>query len=303
MSSIKEWLSSIRVEEVSTPQVRTVNASSNIKDVFESLIGHNILSAPVVDSETKKVVGLVELMDIIAFLVSQLGDADLYDEIFVDKMELTHHKFTTTSIHDVISTKTISTVEKGSSLFESAELLAQGVPRVFVVNQDGTLGSLVTQSTLLGFLNKNHAHYSNLDNQTLQEIGVVREAKHSVSVEEKAIDAFRILHKEKLNALPILDEEGKLLTNISLRDLKGLKSQNYMFSKLYLPAIELLKVVRSEDLKDRVPIIAVKASDTFSSTVTRIATTRIHQLYVKNDNDVLSGILFLSDLIKKILEQ
>lgn len=302
----KEWIATLKVEEIATPNVIIVSSNDSVKNAFETLVNNRILSAPVFDLSSKKIVGLIDLVDIITFIIEQLGDESLSDDLFAlqSKLESTKNNFITkpiTIIAEVTKKSSFHSVPTKSSLLEVAKQLAEGAPRVYVAEGEKLI-SLITQSTFLTFCYKHMGRFFSLAKKKLSELDLVNNKQLvSVNVEDKAIDAFRILHKEKLNALAVLDEDNKLLTNISLRDLKGLKSQNYLFSKLYLPVIELLKVVRSEDVKDRAPVIAVKVTDTFQYAVTKLSATRIHQLYVKDEEDNLTGVIFISDVIKRIL--
>lgn len=101
------------------------------------------------------------------------------------------------------------------------ELLAKhNVHRVPVIDHQGRVTNLITQSALVAYL---AAHLDKLGNIREQTVGALTLGHKSVvtaSVNLRAIDAFKIMTQHGVSGVAVVDEEGNLIGNISVRDIR-----------------------------------------------------------------------------------
>ena len=102
----------------------------------------------------------------------------------------------------------------------------------------------------------------------------------------------------KVGAVAVVDESGALVSNLSARDLRAMKTFNYyMFSTLFKSVREFISIVRQEELKTRVPAISCAPTDSVSSTLRRLVGIRVHQLWIKDSHNKPTGIVSTTDLL------
>eukprot|EP01097_Dermamoeba_algensis_P008667 TRINITY_DN586_c0_g2_i1.p1 TRINITY_DN586_c0_g2~~TRINITY_DN586_c0_g2_i1.p1 ORF type:complete len:313 (-),score=61.79 TRINITY_DN586_c0_g2_i1:102-1040(-) len=309
LEQIHQLLKSTPVEQISATSVIVVSSEDSLRRVFEILSVNNILSAPVYDLNAKKLLGVVELVDLLSFILKNLPASflekekgGLYEESELNQNTL--NLFLTTPIRDITLSssphKQVLAVEKTTSLWDVAKLFADGAKRIFV-KHGHLLVSVVSESNLLQFVNSHASSFASISQKTVSSLQLIQPLPLVVSVEQKSFEVFTLLQQKDLNAAAVVDEDGKLLTNVSLRDIKGLRHQHFRFSFLHLPILELLEENRKHSDKARAPVFVVQPTDTYAHVLSRIQTLHVHQLYVKDEQGKPSGVVLSSSLIKLLL--
>ena len=100
-----------------------------------------------------------------------------------------------------------------------------GLHRVPVVNKSGVLISLVSASDVVKCIHaqetKNHVADPKLE-KTLEQLncGLDKEKVYSVKGTQTVIEAFRLIKDKQISGVAVVDNEHKLIGNISASDLK-----------------------------------------------------------------------------------
>lgn len=115
------------------------------------------------------------------------------------------------------------------------------------------------------------------------------------------IDTFRLMDRSKLSAIPIVDEDDKLIGNISARDLKLFIESHLSYDVLNLPVMQFLNKLRDENINIKAPVMCCFPSDSIRTVVAKLCATKVHRLYVvKSPTDLTPiSVLSLSDVLKK----
>jgi CBS domain-containing protein len=112
-------------------------------------------------------------------------------------------------------------VREGSSLYSVIELLAKHkVHRVPVIDLQGRVSNLLTQSSVLSYLAAHLDKLGSVTEQTVAELLLGHKDVITIGVNGRAIDAFKIMTDRGISAVGVVDEEGKLVGNISVRDIR-----------------------------------------------------------------------------------
>jgi CBS domain-containing protein len=112
-------------------------------------------------------------------------------------------------------------VREGSSLFSVVELFAKHqVHRVPVIDFQGRVSNLLTQSSVVSYLAAHIDKLGSIHHQTVGALMLGHKDVITIGVNARAIDAFKVMTDRGISAVGVVDEEGKLVGNISVRDIR-----------------------------------------------------------------------------------
>jgi CBS domain-containing protein len=151
---------------------------------------------------------------------------------------------------DLSRRNTFHAVHPTDTLLTVCELLAKGgVHRVPVVNEKGEVTNILSQSSLITFLYKNCANFTEFS-RSLAQLHLGSKPVISVPKDVPAIEAFRLMDKKKISGVAVVDIEGKLVGNTSASDLK-LFLKTPSIDLLNMPIMQFLNKIRQEAIDVR----------------------------------------------------
>ena len=107
-----------------------------------------------------------------------------------------------------------------------------------------------------------------------------------------------------LSAVGIVNKEGKLVGNISMRDVKQFGYGNRFYSLLGESLLAWLTQIRRCDPRRTIPDdqdpIRVKATTKFAEAVSLVNHYKIHRVWIVNDKDEPIGVISLTDIANMI---
>lgn len=291
----------------------TVDKSASLPEVLQLLTKHDIRSVPVVDKEKNRLLGLVDMIDIITFIVRfaeechGLPAAQRNFEWFSEQLQKSGQ--TISQIAGLSGEKSkLIPVMHGTSIYDVMQIMVtNGVQRVPVLHpQTNNLENFITQSTLIQYFAKNSAKLGKYGEYTLSELGF--KPKHVYSVKENglAIEAFKMMSEHKITGVPIVDSDGSIITNISSRDLRNVLTDPNFFEKLQLPAERFASDLKSKSFlhnaETMYPKICCKFSNKFAEVLHKLAATKIHRIYVVENTEKPVSVISLDDIVSKIFD-
>jgi CBS domain-containing protein len=182
----------------------------------------------------------------------------------------------------------------------------EGIHRLPVVDSEANLVDIITQSMLIDFIWQNLEKLGSIVDLSVSEIkGNYRVS--TISENAKAIHAFRQMSLSGLSALAVVDGAGKLVDNISLRDLKGIHPDAKIFWRLWNTVKEYKAKVLA-DFPPPVPITAplyVTDEHTLSNVLEKMALNHVHRIYVVDSEESMRPVKVVSqtDLLREILRR
>jgi len=288
----------------------TINKDALLPEVLQLLTKHDIRSVPVVDKDNK-LVGLIDTVDVIAFLVRfseecrSLPAAERTFDWFCQQLQKSDQHVS--QIAGLAYKNQLVPVLPGTSIGDIIQtMISKGLQRVPVVGENHKLENFVTQSSLVQFFAKHSDKLGKFGNQSLAELGF--QPKHVFTIKEGslAIDAFRKMDEHKITGVPIVDSEGAIITNVSSRDLRNALTEPDFFEKVLLPVERFVSDLKSRtflpNAETMYPKICCKFTSKFGDVIHKLAATKIHRIYVVDDHERPVGVISLHDVIGKILE-
>jgi len=291
-------LAKIKVEEIDfskKSEIICVSHKESLPSAFKKLIENNILSVPVINLDGTYS-GFLDILDIVTFLIDLLGEDKLTKEdVNVEKIEAFQNATVSQVMTYPISKKNpFHPFPVGSSLLSAIEVLAQGVHRVPIINADNKLVNILTQSSVLKFIQKNKHLLGEKENMLLKDMYLFDQYVLSVNEKEKAIDAFRLIRLTKVGALAVVNDEGQLVGNCSAKDLKKISNNSILLARLFKPL--------QEYLKDQHEIAFATKNETLGTVIDRIVDKNLHRVYLLDDGLKPEGLLSLSDILEELLK-
>lgn len=129
----------------------------------------------------------------------------------------------------------------------------------------------------------------------------------SVGIAATVGDALRALVSNKITGLPVLDDTGRIIANVSVSDVRGLAhalSKPEEIEKiLSTNIIEFLADSRGKAGRAAPPSLTpavLRPGDSFGAAVELLATSSLHRLYVVDSDNMPVGVITLTDIVKTV---
>lgn len=283
-------------------------------DAANTLWEHNVLGVPVWDDEKKKYCGVFDLRDILSAVIvtsralHHEGMVDPYSAVMAESLKEVH-AIQEGGVHVTLkylaSRNPIHSVGPDTGLGKLCQLLSdKQCRRVLICEKEGTrCVGLVSRSTIVKYMSE---HVSGLD-EKLQDAGLdYRKQVLSVSDESTAFDAFKLMDAKGLYGMAVVDDDGKLLSCISARDIKiaALDKGN---TPMDMDVISYISEVRMssppKDGKDRHPFCHVRESESIGHVLKMLVKTGYHRVFVVDTDKHPIGVISVADILRFAVEK
>lgn len=310
-ASFIKTLLTTRVEQlpIKDNKIFICQRTDKVIDVWKGLIKHNFLSVPVLQKTGSKYYGFVDLADIVRFISESFGETKLkeFSENFWQLVEKEEY-FQSRTINDIMiyplsKRNPFHPVTKGYSLFSAIELLARetGLHRVPVVDENRRLVHLVTQSQVIEYLNNNIDNLGTIVNMPASQLKNLKQDVITVRDDTIALDAFITMTNKHVSGLAVVDDSGKLVGNISLRDLKAISNDARLFWRLYQTMHNFLQKIKEENPSRPRGVVCVNMETTLKEVITKLAENKVHRIYVVDADKKPVGVASLKDILLEII--
>jgi len=240
----------------------------------------------------------VDLNDFVKFMVhvfcSKIGVDENSDEAVLKVREAEFHQRDLLSLQQQFYDQNVGAIINFSrtnpykpmpltaTLQEVINEMAKGLSRIPLVDSDGGVTKLISQSAVISFIAKHADRLGRAGAQSLSDAKLGIRGVLGATPDMRAIDAFAKLAHANISHLALIDASGHLIGNISVKDIKGAQD----FSHLLLPINDFVNAVRRENVLQEIhPSIHANSTDTVSRTIVRLATIRIHRIYITSIPD------------------
>jgi CBS domain-containing protein len=271
-----------------------VNQKTTIEECIKLLVSKDILSVPVLNTSDNSFIGSVDVQGIvwyIAFASFDVNSTPTWEDIVKN-----------TDLHlpvTQIMTETVVTVKDDSRLKETLEWLAQGTGRILVTHNNLN-PVMLTQTDLIRFIHLHIDKYSfmeaTIENAHNEQVPFLKNV-HSVGPDVMALQVFRSLSVNELEAIPIVDGKGVLIGSFSAGILRGFTYDKV--KDLFLPVSEFTSLHGGKN------IITSKAN--LSTTLSQVVqimvrsldmsnTTHLRYVWVVDDDFKPKGLVSMTDI-------
>ncbi|KAF9415241.1 cell separation during budding [Podila epigama] len=246
------------------------------------LMKNGISSAPVYDSVKKTYVGMFDYGDLMTYILLLLKKMQVpLEDQTVEMRDLIQRTSKSQSVpvklaSDLSGKDPFCTVLAETRLGAVVNDFGTGIHRVAVMDDEGNMKGILSQSSTLDYIMRHLSEYPQLQ-------PVMQKSNHGVS------------------SLAVLDDQGMLLGNISMTDIKHIM-KSLKTSWLWITCFQLVCKIRLsygvENGEDQYPILDVNSNSTFGYTLSKLQATKAHRMWVVNDNGCAVGVVSLTDVFR-----
>ncbi|XP_053170746.1 5'-AMP-activated protein kinase subunit gamma-1 [Scomber japonicus] len=267
-----------------------------VKKAFFALVANGLRAAPLWDSKLQKFVGMLTITDFINILHCY------YKSPLVQMYELENHKIETwRDVYIQYSNHFLISISPEASLFDAIySLLKYKIHRLPVIDPgSGNVLHILTHKRILKFLHifgKKVPKPAFVQKQ-IQELGIGT-FRNIATVQQTATlhDALSIFVERRVSALPVVNEQGKVVALYSRFDVINLAAQK-SYNNLDMTMLEAVRR-RSCYVEG---VIKCYPDETLETIIDRIVNAEVHRLVLVDRTDVVKGIVSLSDLLQAMV--
>jgi len=296
--TFRTLLSNTKAGEICLPSgsIFVCDESDNLLAVYRQLIMLRIMSLPVCSSDKTKFFGFIDIIDIITYLT---------DHITL-RREDSHMVEPWYSIVDIACTPCRNVMNYSgrdptliTDFFDSVQSIIDHTSFLnyhrIIVTKTGAAESVLTQSRLLDYLYIHNmpSLLGTLGLQTVDNLKLGIRPVHSVTNGTQVIQAFKMMVREKVSGLAIVDERNRIVGNISASDLKLIGYDMELYARLFGTIADFVK--RKQTNSQAAPV-TVNLSTRFTDVLSLFHETKVHRIYVV-DQDILVGVITLGDIL------
>jgi CBS domain-containing protein len=105
-----------------------------------------------------------------------------------------------------------------------------------------------------------------------------------------------------VSSIPVVDQNGHLMGNISMADVRFVLQHN-RFNRLWLSCSNLVSLALSQKGlesggQDRFPVFETTSSATVSKVMQKLLATKTHRIWIVDADQKLEGVVSMTDIIR-----
>eukprot|EP01118_Nematostelium_gracile_P019596 TRINITY_DN913_c0_g1_i1.p1 TRINITY_DN913_c0_g1~~TRINITY_DN913_c0_g1_i1.p1 ORF type:complete len:345 (-),score=81.03 TRINITY_DN913_c0_g1_i1:82-1056(-) len=302
--SASSYLRNTKISTVFPPTkhgIVSVEKKDSVTDGFKKLIENQILSVPLYDERHHQYTAFLDMLDFVHAIVGTgigLGSGSVGD-LMSGSEQL--KKQNCGQVADVSMRNPWYPVGSEASLGMALRLMVDhGVHRIPILSPDGLLASVVTQSQLVREL-YNRLSLFDIGDKTIEQLQIGIKEVLTIHQDQKAIEAFDLIFKNKVTGVAVVDDAGRLIGNISATDMRNIGADINYVSRVFHPTIDYLKLgPNGAEIKKP---YCVQLSATLGETMEILVNTKTHRIYIVDKNDTPIGVISLGDVLGLFVER
>uniref|UniRef100_A0A8C9ZHP5 5'-AMP-activated protein kinase subunit gamma-1 n=1 Tax=Sander lucioperca TaxID=283035 RepID=A0A8C9ZHP5_SANLU len=272
------------------------DTSLQVKKAFFALVSNGVRAAPLWDSKKQCFVGMLTITDFINILHRY------YKSPLVQIYELEEHKIETwRELYLQDSFKPLVSIPPNASLYDAvSSLLKNKIHRLPVIDPlTGNTLYILTHKRILKFLKLFISEMpkpsflrqtlEDLNIGTFQNIAVVR-------TDTPLYTALGIFVEQRVSALPVVDDKGRVVDIYSKFDVINLAAEK-TYNNLDVTVTKALQH-RSQYFEG---VLTCHRHETLEAIINRLVEAEVHRLVVVDEQDVVKGIVSLSDILQALV--
>merc|ERR1712137_863670 len=157
-AKIHEHFHQMKVSDLGTPkeQIVTLSPQNCIEEAINLLSKHKIHSIPVMDK--KNCIGLLDFVDIAHFIARASPDDEELTRDLLQSLEIAGRTIALETVDNILNESQVDPfvpVFVGNNMSMVVELMASGIHRVPICDEEGALQGAISQTDLIKYLNEN----------------------------------------------------------------------------------------------------------------------------------------------------
>ncbi|KAK4879544.1 hypothetical protein RN001_007690 [Aquatica leii] len=261
-----------------------------VKKAFFALVYNGVRAAPLWDSLQQEFVGMLTITDFIKILRMYYKSPNVAME------ELEEHKLDTWR-QVFLDQRPLVSISPDASLYDAIKTLINNrIHRLPVIDPDtGNVLYILTHKRILRFLFLyiNELPKPSYMNKTLRETKIGTYDDIEIAYEDTSIIvALKKFVERRVSALPLVDSQGRLVDIYAKFDVINLAAE-----KTYNDLDVSLKKANEHRNEWFEGVHKCKLDETLFTIMERIVRAEVHRLVVVDENEMVIGMISLSDLL------
>lgn len=276
-----------------------LDTSLLVKKSLNILLQNNIVSAPLWNNKTSRFAGLLtssDFINVIQYYFQFPEKFELVDQLTLDGLRDIEKDIGVTPIETVY-------IHPFKSLYEACvKMLESKARRIPLIDEDEKthreiVVSVLTQYRILKFVALNCKETKMLL-KPIKNIPALLKEKDiaTCTMETPVIEVIHNLAHKSVSSIPIVNEEGRLMNVYEAVDVLGLVKGG-MYTDLDLSVGDAL-LRRAEDFEG---VHTCTVNDRLSTIMDTIRKSRLHRLFVVDEQVRLVSVITLSDILTYLL--
>jgi len=299
-SSKPAWVKLLNETSVRTivdpkQEVVSVNFFDHVSTLLKKLSDSKILAAVVTSSDKPGVLGFVDVLDIMTFLLDALAAESMeFSEQSFRNIQWQGKAFAQESCGSLINRSKrneMKTVDLDTSLMTVSKMFSSEIHRVGVIHND-RLVNILSQSDIIRFLATRGVYIGSQMEKPISEEGLEPLGVASVLDNLPTIDVIRFMRDKMLSGVAVVDHQGRLVANFSGSDLLGLNENN--FAALTLGVKEYLFRMYGYPKSP----VYVKQNDKVETVLLKMVVHQVHRVYIVDDSMKAIGVITMTDVME-----
>jgi len=300
-------LEAMMIENWVRKRLVLVGDKQPLDKALQRLNRHKLSSLPVVNEETGNIIGILDSLHVVNYLSSLLQHQNMVPARWDFNLQTTGQLLARSQNKAFV-------ISCNASMYEGLQELAKGCPRLLVADgscslhqlesEEGAVLGVFSQSDIVRFLAGNPYWLAMAPqaSKTLQELQVLKSpCEDVVSVEQTipAYLAFKKIADTNSSGIVVNDSEGRIVAHLSASNIRGISRRN--FQLLSRPLYEFLQRDRRRGWWT-MPI-CIRETDTLEKCILQFGATKVHQMYICDDNGKARYVVTLTDILRQFVPQ
>jgi len=301
-----DLLYSIKVGQIlandRTGEIYSVHSDYPVKDAFELMVRKKVLSLPIFDTVHRKYNNFIDMVDIVCFCIKHFSKKELIDldmDFILESKEI-FEKFKCGDICDLSGRNAYLPVESTAPLKVAIDLMSKwNVHRIPVIDAEGTLISILTQSKIIEYIYNNLNDLGDLSIPLNQLKNIGNTNVVTISKDALTIDAFKLIQENNISAVGVVNKIGILEGNISVSDMKMVGYDGHLLSRMFLPVETFIEMIpKNPNIQIFNNILCVRDTTTLEETITKFYLSKVHRIYMIDNEGRPTSVISQGDVLK-----
>ncbi|MGE0200528.1 MAG: CBS domain-containing protein [Candidatus Melainabacteria bacterium] len=214
--------------------------------------------------------------------VGLLSKSDFFKPVLLDRLAK-KEDVTRLPIGEIMTAEDLVLIPPDATVMDAAKIMVgQHLHRVFVQNEEGRIGGVVSSMDVLRLFVDNE-----LDTTTIEP--VMTRKLFSVPWNASLMEVCRSLDARKVSGMPVLDEQQRFTGFISNTDLI-----KFLTDPAHLITLRVREIMRHQ-------LVSLPITESIENASRRMVNDRIHRVFVHDQNHAICGVLSTLDVARFIL--
>jgi len=289
-----------------------ISGETTLRAALQVMKANRILSLPVekmqIDKDDGKlyqqIMGVVDTVQILAYIAYFCGSVKKEDAVKEMENKLDIPMKDLVGMYSKEGTR-VWRYDSSTPLSIVIRHMSSGVHRCLITTNVNVVCNIISQRDVISFVLKHlNKIPRDLADSTVQALKMVnpqeRKVGHctvakpelvSAPKDMLLVDCLRMMEREEITAIPLLDDDGLLYGTLSASDLRGVDAED-LCSCLFQPASHFVKTQRTA--------VVARPSVTFVDLLKLIEVHHVHRVWIVDDSNKPIGVVSLSDIMNKL---